>query len=106
MDTANRTYRTGTRLHQWARSAWRRIDLQKLAGDEMLRLNDVTGLNAALSILDGNSILYLRTEDHVPIRARGAGGRPCAIALYGGGQGVSGLCAPGPAGRASGADHL
>jgi DNA-binding IclR family transcriptional regulator len=67
-DTANRTYRTGTRLHQWARSAWRRIDLQKLAGDEMLRLNDVTGLNAALSILDGNSILYLRTEDHVPIR--------------------------------------
>lgn len=68
MTRANRTYRTGTRLHQWARSAWRRIDLQKLAGDEMLRLNDVTGLNAALSILDGNSILYLRTEDHVPIR--------------------------------------
>ncbi|QOL81839.1 IclR family transcriptional regulator [Pseudooceanicola spongiae] len=67
-DKASRTYKTGARLHDWARSAWRRIDLQQIASDIMLRLSDETGMNVALSVLDGDTILYLRTVDQMPVR--------------------------------------
>lgn len=67
-DKPSRTYRTGSRLHQWARSAWRRIDLQQVAAEPMNRLSEATKMNAALSILDGQTILYLRTADYVPVR--------------------------------------
>ncbi|WP_282095405.1 IclR family transcriptional regulator [Epibacterium ulvae] len=67
-DKPSRTYRTGARLHQWARSAWRRIDLQQVAAEPMNRLSETTKMNAALSILDGQTILYLRTVDYVPVR--------------------------------------
>ncbi|KAA2315621.1 IclR family transcriptional regulator [Pseudooceanicola sediminis] len=67
-DKASRTYKTGTRLHNWARSAWRRIDLQQIASGVMLRLGDETGMNVALSVLDGDTILYLRTVDQMPVR--------------------------------------
>lgn len=67
-DPKSRTYTTGPRLHQWARSAWRRIDLQQAAADEMADLSDRTAMNTALSVLDGDTILYLRTVDYLPFR--------------------------------------
>lgn len=67
-DKPSRTYRTGARLHQWARSAWRRIDLQQVASEPMNRLSAATEMNAALSVLDGQTILYLRTADQTPVR--------------------------------------
>ncbi|WP_353533620.1 IclR family transcriptional regulator [Cognatishimia sp. WU-CL00825] len=67
-DKPSRTYRTGSRLHQWARSAWRRIDLQQVAAEPMNRLSETTEMNAALSILDGQTILYLRTVEQTPVR--------------------------------------
>jgi DNA-binding IclR family transcriptional regulator len=67
-DKKTRTYYTGPRLHQWARSAWRKIDLQHIAAVEMGDLSDRTKMNTALSVLDEDTILYLRTADFAPIR--------------------------------------
>ncbi len=67
-DKDSRTYHTGPRLRQWARSSWHRTDLQDAAAGIMEALSDQTGMNTALSILDDQHILYLRTFDHVPIR--------------------------------------
>lgn len=73
-DKATRKYRTGERLNEWSRSAWRRVDLQEIASTEMRELCDTLGINVALSVLDGNTILYLRTVDHVPLRYAAAMG--------------------------------
>lgn len=67
-DKDTRTYRTGPRLHQWSRSAWRRIDLQQVAGSVISRLSEETGMNTALSVLDTDTVLYLRTADQIPVR--------------------------------------
>jgi len=67
-DKASRTYRTGPRLHDWARSAWRRIDLQQAASETMATLAENSGMNAALSVLDEDTILYLRTYDMQQVR--------------------------------------
>ena len=65
---SSRTYRPGPRLHDWAISAWRRIDLQQLAGEAMSALSDETGMNTALSVLDREAVLYLRTVDVIKFR--------------------------------------
>lgn len=67
-DKDSRTYHTGARLRQWARSSWHQADLQDVAAGVMEALSDQTGMNTALSILDDQHILYLRTFDNVPIR--------------------------------------
>lgn len=67
-DKGTRTYVAGSRLHHWARSAWRRIDLQQAASNEMGDLSDRTRMNTALSVLDEDTILYLRTVDFIPVR--------------------------------------
>ena len=67
-DKATRTYRAGSRLHDWARSAWRRIDLQQTASEAMSLLSEETGMNTALSVLDRETVLYLRTVDVVQFR--------------------------------------
>jgi DNA-binding IclR family transcriptional regulator len=67
-DQKSRTYMPGPRLHEWARSAWRRVDLQQAAAPEMADLSDRTAMNTALSVLDGDTILYLRTVDYLPFR--------------------------------------
>lgn len=81
----NRTYRTGSRLRDWARSSWRRIDLQQTASEFIHTLSEETGMNTALSVLDGDTVLYLRTidviqlrhashaGDHVPLHSTAAG---------------------------------
>ncbi len=84
-DSDARTYSVGSRVQSWARSSWQRTDLQKVAADELEKLCDSTNLNIALSILDNNSILYIRTfdgfymrfaarpGDHAPLHCTAAG---------------------------------
>ncbi|MEM8649498.1 MAG: IclR family transcriptional regulator [Pseudomonadota bacterium] len=67
-DKNNRSYSTGPRLRDWARSAWRRKDLQQIASNFMYALSEETGMNSALSILDGDAILYIRTVDVIQLR--------------------------------------
>ena len=67
-DKASRSYSTGPRLRDWARSAWRRKDLQQIASNFMYALSEETGMNSALSILDGDAILYIRTVDMIQLR--------------------------------------
>lgn len=67
-DKNTRTYRAGSRLHDWARSAWRRIDLQRTASEAMSVLSEQTGMNCALSVLDRDTVLYLRTVDVIQFR--------------------------------------
>jgi len=67
-DQATRTYSTGPRLRRWARSSWHRADLQDAATGPMEVLCDTTGFNTALSILDDQNILYLRTSDYSTIQ--------------------------------------
>jgi DNA-binding IclR family transcriptional regulator len=73
-DARTRTYKTGERLRNWSRSAWRRIDLQEIASPEMQNLSTACKLNVALSVLDDDTILYLRTVDHIPLRYAAASG--------------------------------
>ena len=67
-DKPTRRYRIGSRLHYWARSAWRRIDLQQVACSVMEHLAESCSMNVALSVLDEDTILYLRTFDVAPVR--------------------------------------
>lgn len=67
-DKSSKTYRTGKRLRQWARFAWLGNDLQQLSVEAVNRISDSTGLNAALSVLDGESILYLLTANQLKVR--------------------------------------
>lgn len=67
-DDHTRTYSTGQRIGYWSRVAWLRIDIQKLAEKELEKLCDETGMDVALSVLDNNSILYLRTADTAQLR--------------------------------------
>ncbi len=66
-DKANKIYRYGPRLNRWARGAWMRIDLHENSSTEMERLCSETQLNSELSVLDGDSILYLRTLNSFPV---------------------------------------
>jgi DNA-binding IclR family transcriptional regulator len=63
-----KTYRTGTRLRTWSQAAWRRTDLQDAASEIMTELSHKTGMNSALSVLDSDCILYVRTINLVPAR--------------------------------------
>ena len=62
-DKRTRTYRSGPRLHTWARAVWNRADIQEAARPHMADLCDQTQMNTALSIFDNGSVLYLRTVD-------------------------------------------
>ncbi|TCS62759.1 IclR family transcriptional regulator [Primorskyibacter sedentarius] len=63
-----RSYAPGPRFHDWARAGFHRVDLQQIAADPMEELLESTRMNAALSVLDGFSLLYLRTADNVSMR--------------------------------------
>ncbi len=64
----SKAYRLGPKLVTWARSAWRRTDIQQIASLELETLCEQTGMNVALSIQDNDSVLYLRTIDNLPVR--------------------------------------
>ena len=58
------------------RAGFHRTDLRKVAAETTEELSEATGMNAALSVLDSDSLLYLRTADHVSVRyAARAGNR-------------------------------
>lgn len=67
-DKANKVYRVGSRLNAWGRAIWRRLDMQMDPAAELETICEHTNMNAALSILDGDSVLYLRTLNSVPYR--------------------------------------
>lgn len=67
-DKESRTYSVGARFLQWARSAWVRQDLHEASGELASRLSEQTGMNVAMSVLDGDTLLYLRTYDQIPVR--------------------------------------
>ena len=64
-DRDRQTYQPGARLIGWAVSAFRANDLPGLSAAEMEGLNEKTGAHVALSILEGSSVLYLKTVDSI-----------------------------------------
>lgn len=64
-DGVRQTYQPGGRMLAWATGALRVNDLPDLCAGAMEHLNVVTGAHVALSILDGSSVLYLKTVDPV-----------------------------------------
>lgn len=67
-DTHSRTYSIGARVNRWARASWLRADLQNVATKEMERLCDATKMNIALSVMDHDAILYIKTLDSIRMR--------------------------------------
>ncbi|WP_245222876.1 MULTISPECIES: IclR family transcriptional regulator [unclassified Ruegeria] len=67
-DKSGRTYKPGSRFQEWARAGFRHPDLQQVVAEPVDRLSEATGLNIALSVLDGDTILYLRTTNNVSVR--------------------------------------
>jgi DNA-binding IclR family transcriptional regulator len=67
-DKSKKVYRLGSRLNAWGRAIWRRLDMQMDPAAELVGLCEYTNMNAALSILDGDSVLYMRTLNSVPFR--------------------------------------
>ncbi len=61
-DGLSRSYRAGNRINRWKRGLTHPTDLQAAAVGELQRLNHAHGLNVALSVLDGDTLLYLLTE--------------------------------------------
>lgn len=56
-------------MQNWGRANWRRTDVQQAASGPMSDLSEQTHMNVALSVLDMNSVLYLRTEDFSNVRS-------------------------------------
>lgn len=67
-DAQNKTYRLGPKLISWAMTAWRGMDLQKVAAEELERLRETTGHNVELAVRDGERALYLRTFNSYAVR--------------------------------------
>jgi len=67
-DPLKRVYRVGPRLNAWGRSIWRRMDMQTDPSAELEALCERSNMNAAISILDSDSVLYIRTLNSVPFR--------------------------------------
>lgn len=60
-DDVARTYTLGPKTVSWARAAWQRTDLQQITDTDLVQLRDEAGLNVAVSILSGDSVLFIRT---------------------------------------------
>ena len=67
-DPLKKVYRVGPRLNAWGRAIWRRMDMQMDPSAELEALCEHSNMNAAISILDGDSVLYLRTLNSVLFR--------------------------------------
>ena len=67
-DPLKKVYRVGPRLNAWGRAIWRRMDMQMDPSSELEALCEHSNMNAAISILDGDSLLYMRTLNSVPFR--------------------------------------
>ena len=67
-DSLQKVYQVGPRLNAWGRAIWRRMDMQVDPSVELEALCEHSNMNAAISILDGDSVLYMRTLNSVPFR--------------------------------------
>ena len=67
-DPLKKVYRVGPRLNAWGRAIWRRMDMQMDPSVELEALCEHSNMNAAISILDGDSLLYMRTLNSFPFR--------------------------------------
>jgi len=67
-DDLSRRYRAGGRISRWKRGLTHPSDLQSAAVEELKVLNRTLGLNVALSVLDGDTLLYLLTEQDQALR--------------------------------------
>lgn len=85
-DKSVRAYRLGPKLSYWAQTAWRKTDLQEVAGSELEAFCEENGYNVALSIRDGDKILYLRTIDSVPVRYASRAGERAPLHCTGAGK--------------------
>jgi DNA-binding IclR family transcriptional regulator len=65
-DPLKKVYRVGPRLNAWGRAIWRGMDMQMDPSAELEALCEHSNMNAAISILDGDSLLYMRTLNSVP----------------------------------------
>ncbi|MEM7221621.1 MAG: IclR family transcriptional regulator [Pseudomonadota bacterium] len=65
LDARGRAYQPGPRLLGWAADSFRTNDLPGLAEAAMEDLCTRTGAHVALSILEGHSVLYLKTVDRL-----------------------------------------
>ena len=62
-EESSQGYVVGPRMIGWAAASFRTNDLPDLCSEAMDELTDVTGSHVALSICDGQSVLYLKTAD-------------------------------------------
>lgn len=67
-DPLQKVYRYGSRMNRWARAAWTRIDPHENAAAELDQLSAKTDMNSAVSVLDGDTILYLRANNSFDVR--------------------------------------
>jgi len=67
-DQLNKVYRVGPRLNAWSRAIWSGMDMQLDPSAELEALCEQSNMNAAISILDQDSVLYMRTLNSIPFR--------------------------------------
>lgn len=63
-----KSYTLGPRVLNWARAAWQKTDLQQISDADLIELREKTGVNVAVSILSGDSIMFIRTVDTSSVR--------------------------------------
>ncbi len=62
-DAYTRTYRLGFRLLELAHEVWSDFDLRLAAKDEMVRLRDALGATVCLTVVNGDSVVLLASEE-------------------------------------------
>jgi len=67
-DDQTKTYNLGPRLVNWARAAWQKTDLQQISDAELIDLREKCGMNVAVSIQNGDAVLFIRTMDSYSVR--------------------------------------
>jgi sugar lactone lactonase YvrE/DNA-binding IclR family transcriptional regulator len=65
-DPASRTYRLGLRLLELAHEVWSDFDLRLSAQDELTRLQAAVGLAVQLTVLDGDSVVVIASQEAGP----------------------------------------
>ena len=64
-EESNKCYRPGPRIINWVSNVLNTSDLPSLAEGELIKLNHLTKSHVCLSIQKGDSILFLKTVDHI-----------------------------------------
>lgn len=59
-DEGTKSYLLGSKIFDWARNAYQGYDIQIIALNEMMRLNQLVGENVTIGVPVGNETVYLR----------------------------------------------